>query len=309
MCPLLSLSQISINPELARRLPRRLAYYHLALPIAQDEEYITLAMAYPENRQVVEVIQAALGVPVTPVRSDADDIRRVLDTVWADESETHQPGLMGWTENADDKIALEIVLQPFMNALSLEEAQPVSDAPLADFIAQANAIRPMLAVCVTSDFERCRTLITGISTSLLLLRRSFAPPKTILHALRGHTPDQRALDWVIPLAQYYGAQITLLAAANSVTAPQGNPLMSDIARLILPEHPTHAVEYGQMLASMNLCGRIRMADRPLEEVTVQTLEAEAYDLVAIATENNGRFVQGILSRLNDNTSAFLVIKP
>jgi hypothetical protein len=57
MYPLLALADISIDPELARRLPRRLAYYHLALPIAQDEDDITLAMAYPENRRVVDVFR------------------------------------------------------------------------------------------------------------------------------------------------------------------------------------------------------------------------------------------------------------
>ncbi len=309
MYPLLSLSQISIDPELARRLPRRLAYYHLALPIAQDEEDITLAMAYPENRRVVEVIQTALGVPVTPVRSHADDIRRILDTIWTDEGETRQLGIIGWAANPDDETALAAYIQSLVTALSIEETLSISHSPLADFIAQVNAARPMLAVCVSADLDICQTLISGISTSLLLLRGSFALPQTILHALRGHTPDQRALDWVIPLAQHYHAQITLLAASNSVIAPQGNPLMSDIARLILPEHPAQVVEYGQMLASMNLRGRVRVADGLLQDALVQTLEVTPYDLVAIATENNGKFVQSALARLNDNPNAFLVIKP
>ncbi len=309
MYPLLSLSQVSIDPELARRLPRRLAYYHLALPIAQDEDNITLAMVYPENRLVVEVIQTALGTSVTPVRSHADDIRRVLDTIWTDESETRQSGVMGWTTNPDDETALATYMQSLTAALSLEEPPSISQDALADFITQVNAARPMLAVCVATDLEICQALISGISTSLLLLRGSFTLPQTILHALRGHTPDQRALDWVIPLAKHYDAQITLLAAANSITARQGNPLMSDIARLILPEHPAQTVKYGQMLASMNLRGRIKVADGLLEDIVVQTLKITSYDLVAIATENNGKFVQSVLARLNDNASAFLVIKP
>ncbi len=309
MYPLLSLSQVSIDPELARRLPRRLAYYHLALPIAQDEDNITLAMVYPENRRVVEVIQTALGTSVTPVRSHADDIRRVLDTIWTDESETRQSGVMGWTTNPDAETALATYMQSLTAALSLEEPPSISQDALADFITQVNAARPMLAVCVATDLEICQALISGISTSLLLLRGSFTLPQTILHALRGHTPDQRALDWVIPLAKYYDAQIMLLAAAHSITARQGNPLMSDIARLILPEHPAQMVKYGQMLASMNLRGRIKVAEGLLEDIVVQTLKITSCELVAIATENNGKLVQSILARLNDNASAFLVIKP
>jgi hypothetical protein len=309
MYPRLSLAQIHIDPELARRIPRRLAYYHLALPIAQDEEDITVAMAYPENRRVVEVIQTALGMPVTPVRSHGDDIRRVLDTIWADEDEARRSGLMIWSANPSAEVALATYVQSLMAALTLEDTPAISHISLGDFIAQVNSARPMLAVCVATDVDICGTLISSLSTSLLILRGSFALPQTILHALRGHTPDQRALDWVIPLAQYYDAQITLLAAANSINARQGSPLMSDIARLILPEHPAQVVEDGQMLSSMNLRGRIKVADGLLEDALVQVLEAMAYDLVVIATENNGKFVQSALSRLGHNSSAFLVIKP
>lgn len=309
MYPLLSLSQISIDVALARRLPRRLAYYHLALPIAQDEEDITVAMAYPENLRVVEVIQVALGMPVTPVRSPADDIRRVLDNLWADEGETRQSGLMAWAASAEEEVALEAYSRNLMPALSLGEPLSISQASLVDFIAAVNAARPMLALCAITDLEKCRTLISSVSTSLLLLRGAYAPPRHILHALRGHTPDQRALDWVIPLAQYYKAQITLLAAANSINARQGSPLMSDIARLILPEHPAQVVEYGQMLASMNLSGRIKVADGLLEDVLVELVETEPFEMIVIATESNGKFVQSVLERLNHNTSAFLVIKP
>jgi nucleotide-binding universal stress UspA family protein len=248
-------------------------------------------------------------MPVTPVRSHADDIRRVLDTIWTEEGETRQSGIMGWSANPDDEPALAAYLRALTAALASEETTPISHAPLADFNAQVNVARPMLAVCVATDLDLCQALIAGISTSLLLLRGSLALPQTILHALRGHTPDQRAQDWVIPLAQHYNAEITLLAVANALNARVGNPLMSDIARLILPEHPAQVVEYGQMLASMKVRGRIRVADGLLQDVLIQTSEVTPYDLVAIATENNGKFVQSLLARLNDNTSAFLVIKP
>lgn len=309
MYPLLSLSQITIDAELARRLPRRLAYYHLALPIAQDEENVTLAMAYPENRRVIEMIQTTLGIPVTLVRSHPDDIRRVLDSLWADERETHQAALMGWSATAHNHAALQGYLQSLAGALSLQQNSTISQADPTAFIAQVNQAHPALAVCAVTDLETCRAFITDISTSLLLVRGTFSPPRRILHALRGHTADQRALDWVIPLAQQYDADITLLAAANPIHAGQNNPLMSDIARLILTEHPAHVIEYGQMLASMNLRGRIKVSDGPLEETIVRTLNESHYDCVAIATEHKGSFVQRILAQCTDSTNAFLVIKP
>ncbi len=309
MYPLLSLSQITIDMELARRLPRRLAYYHLALPIAQDEENITLAMAYPENRRVVDVIQTALGIPVTLVRSHPDDIRRALDNIWANEHETYQAALMGWAATPDDQSALEDCVQSLTRALSLQENISLSHASPSAFIAQVNDAHPALVVCAVNDLALCHVFISGISTSLLLVRGTFAPPRTMLLALRGHTADQRALDWVIPLAQYYDAHITLLAAANPIHPRQDSPLMSDIARLILPEHPAHVIEYGQMLASMNLRGRIKVSDGLLEDAMAQTLNDGQYDVVVIATEHKGSFVQNALTQLNTHSTHFLVIKP
>lgn len=309
MYPLLSLSQIPIDPELARRLPRRLAYYHLALPIAQEEDAITLAMAYPENRRIVEVIQTALGMPVIPVRSHAEDIRRALDNLWSGEGEARWSGLMGWAAQEQDVNGLAGYSQSLKDALAIPESTPISQSSAADFIAQVNAQHPTLAVCAVSDLAICQMLISGISTSLVLLRDAFAPPKTILHALRGHTPDQHALDWLMPMAQFYEAQITLLAAANTFQTKQGSAFMGDIARLILPEHPAQVIEYGHMLASMNLRGRIKLSDGLLEDALIQTLKGTPHDLVAIAAENDGRFVQNVLNRLEDVRGAFLVIKP
>lgn len=309
MYPLLSLAQITIDAELARRLPRRLAYYHLALPIAQDEENITLAMAYPENRRVVEVIQSALGMPITLVRSHPDDIRRALDSLWADERDTHHAVLMGWSATPNQHPALDHYAQSLTVALSLQENITISHADPATFITLVNEGHPALAVCAVTDLETCRAFISSISTSLLLVRGTLTPPRAMLLALRGHTADQRALDWAIPLAQYYDAHITLLAAANPIHAGQGNPLMSDIARLLVSEHPAHVIEYGQMLASMNLRGRIKISDGALEAALARTLDESHYDCVVIATEHKGSFVQGILAQRNDSPSAFLVIKP
>ena len=310
MYPLLSLSQISIDPNLARRLPRRLAYYHLALPIAEDGEDITLAMAYPDNQRVIEVIRSALNaVAITPVRSHGEEIRRVLDSIWEQESETRPSSIVYWSSDPDQRPALQAYAQQIAAALSIDLLDALYNVSLEAFIDQVQLLRPALAICAAPDLATSTNLIARLPTSLLLLRGAFTPPRHILHALRGHTPDQRVLDWIIPLAQNYNAQITLLAVATSVTLKQGNPLISDFARLILPGHPGHVVEYGQMLTDMKLRGRIKIADGLLQDVMIDALENVDYDLVAIATENNGKFIQGILERLTEHTRAFLIIKP
>jgi hypothetical protein len=307
MYPLLSLSQIQIDSALARRLPRRLAYYHLALPIAEDESQITVAMAYPDNRRVEEVIRATLGTTIIPVRSYADEIRKALDTVWQ-QDEIERTGLICWTDIADRRTEVDAYGQKIAAALSL--AQVVnSESSLEDFIDQARETRPALVVCETANPKTLGDLLTNLPTSILLLRGSCKPPKSILHVLRGHTPDKRALDWVIPIAQHHDAQITLLAAATSVETQRGNPLMSDFASLILPEHPAQVVEYGQILASMNLHGRLKFAEGQLEQVLMSELAKAPYDLIAIATEVNGQVIHRVIQNIGAVNGSFLIIKP
>lgn len=309
MYPLLSLSQIEIDPELARRLPRRLAYYHLALPIARDDGNITVAMAYPDNQKVVGVLETVLGTVVTPVRSYGDEIRRTLDAIWENEDEAGQSGIICWSADKTRWSPLQDYAHGIATALSIGILDTIYDSPLEDFIELGQTTRPTLAACEALDIEIIARLMSRLPTSILLTRGSFIPPRNILHVLRGHTPDKHVLDWIIPIAQYYDSQITLLATATSVKAHQGNPLMSDFARLILPEHPAQMIEYGQILASMSLQGRLRVSDGALENIIISTLANTNCDLVAIATENNGEFVHHVLSKLTGNTSAFLVIKP
>ncbi|MCI0555032.1 MAG: hypothetical protein L0287_29135 [Anaerolineae bacterium] len=308
MYPLLSLSEIEIDSELARRLPRRLAYYHLALPIAEDDDLITVAMAYPDNRRVEEVIRAALGTAIIPVRSHADEIRRLLDAVWLPQDEIERTDLVCWTDIAARQPDIDGFGQEIATALSLT-LNVAHESCLEDFVECVRETRPALVVCETTDPKTLEDLLTKLSTSILLLRGTSAPPKRILHVLRGHTPDKRALDWVIPIAQHYDARITLLAAATSVETQRGSPLMSDFASLILPEHPAHVVEYGQMLASMNLHGRIKFAEGQLEQVLVSELTTVPYDLVAIATEVNGEVIHRVIQHVGNINSSFLIIKP
>jgi hypothetical protein len=307
--PLLSLSQISIDPELARRLSRRFAYYHLILPIAQDDDKITVAMAHPDNQRVVEVISAAMGTAITPVRSRPDDIRRLLDAVWDYEGELGQSGVMYWTAHADRWLTIQQYVEGIAGALSIELLANPHEQTFDQFVELVQQQRPVMTICEVSDIDSFARLIAGPPTSILITRRTFSAPRDILHVLRGHTPDKHVLDWVIPIAQYYEAEITLLAAATALHAHQGNPLISDFARLILPEHPAQMIEYGRMLASMNLRGRMRVGDRGLENAFSDTFASANYDLVAIAIENDGKFVKRLWQQFSDYPIAYLIVKP
>lgn len=308
MYPLLSLSQITLNSQLARRLPRRLAYYHLALPIAYDEDYIAVAMAHPDNQTVVKVLEAVLGAAITPVRSDAEEIKRSLDYVWQEDNEAAISSVLFWTDKPECEANLRCYAVEIAAALSLncgEEAQPESMAAL---LQRAQEVRPALIVCCVADSQLLAQLVNRSTASILLVREAQNLPKNILHVLRGHTPDRRVLDWVIPIAHHDDAPVTLLTAASS-SYGQGSPLLSDFANLLFPNHSTHLTEYGQVLASVNINGRLKIRQGILEDAIVNELSERSYDMVAIAVEAYGDFVYRVLQRLNGNPCAFLIIKP
>ncbi len=63
------LQGICVNPEVARRLPFDLACRYQALPVAEDDGHLTVAMAHPDNMEARQAILAALP-PTSPCRSD-----------------------------------------------------------------------------------------------------------------------------------------------------------------------------------------------------------------------------------------------
>jgi hypothetical protein len=79
--PFLSLGDVVIDEGVARRLPRHLALYHRALPIAQDDA-ITIVMAHPDNRAVIDVLRSVLGADVVVVRGDEREIQAALDRIY-----------------------------------------------------------------------------------------------------------------------------------------------------------------------------------------------------------------------------------
>ena len=93
--PYLSLDQVPIDAELVRRLPRKLAYYHLALPLAIEGDEVSVALAYPDNALVLDVLEGILGAPIVPVQAEATHIRAVLDRVWQ-HIERPAPHILSW---------------------------------------------------------------------------------------------------------------------------------------------------------------------------------------------------------------------
>ncbi len=305
MFAFLSLEKIDLDLQLARQLSRRLAYYYLALPIAQDADGITLAMAHPENHQVVEVLETALNASVIPVQSYPEMIRQRLDEVWQCPQRGGVLEICCWGRSVEALDAASVYVEAMVTAcgrMATVERQVAPDGSFA----------PGMADLVVIADEPLPADLFHTSASLLILRQPMRDPSlphSMLHVLRGHVPDHRVLDWLIPLAERECecAEVTLLMGLDDAGK---RPLVSDLALVLSAqdERHQHVSECRERLNAAGIGGRLKLRQGAALDGIADELCEHHYDLVAIAAEAYGNFVNRVWEEVQGRTSAFLVIQ-
>ncbi len=284
MYPNVSLDDFPLDEALARRLSRQLAYYHLALPIGIDDEGITIAMAQPDNVKAREIIQSALGKPVIPVRSEAEHIRRLLDTIW------HPIQELPWlqiTAPSDD---------PVVNHYARQFAD----------IFGSHIVDGSGEVAENTLFIRrfSETLSPKLFSSTLLVNRIAQPIARILHLVRLHTPDQVVVASLVPLAKAHASEVVLL--------PDTGVVSGNLAYLTDRKTPQgqHLEKIRQQLDQAGVPGQLRLRQGAFIEIIRAEVANRAYDLVAVAADAYGEIAEGLTDVIRPyQIPAVLVIKP
>ena len=138
----------------------------------------------------------------------------------------------------------------------------------------------------------------------------------ILLVLRGHSPDESVLDWVIPLAQAGGARVTLLTVAPA--AAQGrrrSRFPGGLAGLLTADSAPgeHIWACARRLTEAGVPGDLKLCQGEPEAQIAAEVARGSYDLITIAAEAHGDFVQRVLQQIEiqapDNWQPVLVIKP
>ncbi len=304
--PFLSLSRVTVDPELARQLPRRLAYYYLAIPLARDEDQLTVVMAYPENQAAVVMLQAVLSTPIVPVQGSPHEIKATLNQLWSEHNEigTSQVLCWGLSEERAQQIAHVFGAQ----VLCLD----TGSGDLETVLTVAREGRYSLTVLDALPAESLSHFLRASSTPVLLMRGAALTLRHILLVLRGHSPDDNVLDWVIPLAET-GAQITLFTVAPTAARPKrGSRLPSGLAALLADDSAPgeHIATCARRLTEAGIQGVLKLRQGIPEEQIAAEVAQEDYDLITIAAEAHGDFVQRVLNAMTpNNRQPVLVIKP
>jgi nucleotide-binding universal stress UspA family protein len=294
----LSLDSLVINPKLARRLPSAMALRYHALPVAEDNRRITIAMADPDDRPALEAITAALGTRPYVVQSDCTKIDSLLAEVWSED--TGQPlSLLVYHQASPMPGQIQDFAQHLSDLLGsrLSHFQVASeeDASVDNLAEEASGYN--LVVFGEPDQPLIQRLLSGSSDlkaaeqmpcSVLIARQPRWPLRHILLIIRGQEMDAAAVDWTIRLARPSNADVTLLAvvppmpAACSQTAHARYGLAQWLASDTILGHQMRRT--AQQLANWETTGMLRFRQGPTEsQIQLEVTEGN-YDLIIIAAE-------------------------
>jgi nucleotide-binding universal stress UspA family protein len=295
--PYLSLSRISIDPALARKLPRRLAYYYQALPLARDDDQLALVMAHPENQDAIAVLQAIMGERIVPVMGSSDEIKAALHTIW-----------LCWGESAQAPAVAEVVARALDAELTCLDA---TQSGLDTVLTVAHEGQYNLTVIDAPQGEPLARVLRQSSTPVLLVRGALLTLRRILLVLRGHSPDESVLDWVVPLAHMGQAAVTLLTVAPTTVRGIQRRAPQSLAGFLSAENEPgkHVMACARRLTEAGIPGQLKLRQGESEREIAGEVGQGHYDLVTIAAEAHGDFVQRVLNRLGGSRQPVLVIKP
>jgi len=119
--------------------------------------------------------------------------------------------------------------------------------------------------------------------------------------LRGHSPDDSALNWLIPLGKAVEASITLLAVMPSILPAyaRGMEKLQGLAVLLSDDNEAgeHVSGCVRLVREAGISGFLRLRQGALEMEIADEVAGGDYDLIAVAAEAHGEFVQQVLLEL------------
>jgi nucleotide-binding universal stress UspA family protein len=206
----LELDRLTANRSLAQRLPADLAFQYHALPVAEWEGCLTVAMAHPEDGDARSAICQALGGTPYLVKGDAGAIDRLLAEIWPEQTPRTPRFLV--LDPPSEKPEAADALWAYASALGerLGAALERKDFnPTSGFSADERGA-DLVVVSRGECSVRARRAAGQVAASLLVVDRPAWPPHRLLMVVRCNETGDAALDWIVGIARCGGLPVTLL---------------------------------------------------------------------------------------------------
>lgn len=306
----LSLDALQLAPDrsLARRLPGELARRYRALPIAQDNGCITVAMADPSDQVARQALAAALttdspgsaaaDASLYVVQGDPVAIDAWLSELWPEkdaplQSEVWLPEPFPGDQQMASAYAanLAALLQATLQRFDLVAGRDCGLAAAGSPVLGRFSSDALLVLPCSDDTLRGRWLgdTAGQRPAVLIACQPRWPLRKLLVIVRGDQVDDQALAWAARLAHPSGAAATAL-----MVAPQGQAGHALALRGALHHEPAEAgiaallstgnaagrklQQVAQRLAALQLDGTLHLRQGAPEAVIRDELAAAPYDL-------------------------------
>lgn len=286
--PELDPNLVKPDPDLARRVPYDLAMYYLALPLAQENGSVSVAMAHPENEAARATLHDLLRAKIVPLRGQSDTIRTAIKQVHQAKSPV-SARILTWSANPD--LAPVVRQTAVMVGNCLPTIVPVFDAgqvTLATVLSAAGAARPALTIIAPPPDQPVETLLRVASAPLVLIRGPFRSPRQVLVVVRGFASDDLLLELAAPVLRKVATRVVLLPLYDESAPALDQFLCADGPARQHLDGLLQRLDKEHIDAAL----RVRSGD-PVSQVVTELRQGD-YDLLVIAAEASGQFVARVL---------------
>jgi nucleotide-binding universal stress UspA family protein len=290
----LAMDQLAENRRLARRLPLDLARRFHALPLAEDNGRVTVAMADPANAEARAAVVSALGPLSCVVQGDATAIDTLLSRIWATEADC-RPGLLvcGFPEPisnqaADYVRAIGELLGAHVDCLTTVGSMDALYEGYVDhdLIVLGAPDHPLIHRLLSQPPDRAPVSRPNhLPLGVLVAQQPRWPLKRILLVAQGESGDDPALDWALRLAKVAGSAVTVLVVVPPVPAMYGQNVRigQGLPELLSADSPLgrQMRQVSRRLVDCEVAGTLRLRQGTPEWQICREITEGGYDLVAL----------------------------
>ncbi|HSJ57406.1 MAG TPA: hypothetical protein VLC95_09515 [Anaerolineae bacterium] len=307
----LALDEVAEDPQVARRLPPDLAWRLHALPVAEDNGRITVAMANPDDPNARDAVIAALGAVACVVRADPSLIDQHLARIWG-EPTTRPLGLVACcfpqpiTGDLWDYV--QAVAHLLGARLSRAETQGELQAAVgepgpaeADLLFFGDARHPALAGWMTRAAAAEPPGLQCGPPAVWVASRPRWPLRRILLVMGSARGDQTAVDWTVRVARPGASSVTVLTIVPPAPTMYGRRGQMDqgLPAILASGSPLgqRMREAAHRLVECEVEATLRLRAGPPEwQVCHEIVEGE-HDLVVLAVDRPHRWLRWLEEEL------------
>ncbi len=300
----LSLDMLVANPRLARRFPPELARRFHALPVAEDNGRVTVAMANPDDREAREAVITVLGPASCVVRVDPATIDALISTVWdGDDPKPARMLICTYPRPSTDLLSeyagqLANLLRAHLSQLStlaeLRALRTDQGAGQYDLVLFDTPRHPLLRHLLARPIDRQRREQPAqpqegaAHFAALVAGQPRWPLRSVLLIMWGDEADEAAVDWMLRLARASGSTVTALAVVPQVPAMYGRQacMAQGLPMLLTTSTPMgrRMRQTARNMVEWEIAGTLRLRQGPPDWQIRRELVEGDYDLIIVAAK-------------------------